>query len=145
MEPLAAPTSDDASERPRPLPPFSLILLVALAGAIGALARWGLASWVQERAGDGFPWGVLAANVVGAFLFGLVFALATDRGWIGERTRVVLLTGFLGAFTTFSTLAFDTTRLLREAEWFDAAANYLGHGVAGIVAVLLGMALGRWV
>ena len=119
--------------------------LIFLAGGLGALARYSLGGWVQNMSGSSFPWGTFTVNILGAFLFGLVFAAATERGAIGATARLVILTGFIGAFTTFSTLAFETNGLIRDSEWLLAAANYLGQGAAGIIAVILGMTLGRLV
>ncbi|HUG91074.1 MAG TPA: CrcB family protein [Planctomycetaceae bacterium] len=117
---------------------------LAAAGAAGTLCRYGLSGLVHALAGEKFPWGTLAVNAVGCFLFGLVWSLAEERMLISGQTRAILLVGFMGAFTTFSTFAFETGGLLRDAEWWPAAANLLAHNALGLLCVFLGFAVGRW-
>jgi fluoride exporter len=117
---------------------------LAVAGAAGALSRYGLSGFAQRIAGERFPWGTLAVNVVGCFAFGIIWTLADDRLIISGQTRFIILTGFMGAFTTFSTFAFETGELLRDSEWRDAALNLLTNNVVGILGVFLGIAVGRW-
>lgn len=122
---------------------MQLIVLVALAGAIGSLARWQVSGLVNARVGPGIHWGTLVVNLMGAFLFGLVYAAATHRGLLGDTARVVLLSGFLGAFTTFSALAFESAEMVTAGRVTLAAVNYIGQGVLGVLAMFAGMALGR--
>lgn len=119
------------------------LLWLFLAGGIGTLARYGLSGAVQRVCPAGFPGGTLAVNVVGCFLFGIVWALAEEQLFISGQTRFIILTGFMGAFTTFSTFAFETGGMLRDAEWWYAAGNALAHNGAGIVAVLAGIAISK--
>lgn len=119
------------------------LLFIAAAGALGTLARFGLASMVQRLAGPGFPWGTTTVNLSGAFLFGLVWTLAEGRLRLGPEVRLVVLTGFMGAFTTFSTLMFETATLARGAEWLAAGLNLVGQNAVGLAALLLGLAVGR--
>lgn len=123
----------------------SQLAWVALAGAAGTLCRYGMASWVQRMAGAGFPWGTFSVNALGSFLFGFVWILAEDRFLISGQTRLILLTGFMGAFTTFSTFAFETEAMLREGQWLAGFGNVAGQTVLGLVCVFLGIALGKWV
>ena len=116
---------------------------LAGAGALGTLARYGVAGVVQRALGGAFPWGTLAVNAVGCLLFGLVWALAEERMVISGETRAILLVGFMGAFTTFSTFAFETSAMLRDAEWSFALANVLSQNVLGIACFFAGLALGR--
>jgi fluoride exporter len=116
---------------------------LAGAGALGTLARYGVGGVVQRALGVAFPWGTLVVNAVGCLLFGLVWALAEERLVISGETRVVLLVGFMGAFTTFSTFAFETSAMLRDAEWSFALANVLSQNVLGIACFFAGLALGR--
>lgn len=118
---------------------------LAVAGAVGTLARYGLGGLVQKYAGAGFPWGTLAVNVLGCFLFGLVWTLAEERLLISGQTRFILLTGFMGAFTTFSTFAFESGQLLRYADWPLVAANVAAQNLLGVGCLFLGFALGRLV
>jgi CrcB protein len=117
------------------------LALVACAGAAGALCRWGLASLVQRMGGAGFPFGTFAVNVLGCLLFGIAFGIVEKRLPLGTEARLVLLTGFLGAFTTFSTYMFETGALLRQGQWLLAAANAFGQIALGLVAVMLGLAI----
>lgn len=117
---------------------------LALAGMLGTLSRYGLSGLVQRLCGPGFPWGTFAVNTVGCFLFGLIWPLAEERLLISGQTRFVILTGFMGAFTTFSTYAFETGQYLNDAEWGLAAANVLGQNVLGLTCLMFGLAVSRW-
>lgn len=120
------------------------ILLLAVAGAAGTLARFGLAGLVQRIApGSEFPWGTLAVNAAGCLLFGVVWSLAEERLIISGATRAIVLVGFMGAFTTFSTFAFETGQMLDDSQWLAAAGNLLVQNVAGVALVLLGIAVGK--
>jgi CrcB protein len=120
------------------------ILLLAIAGALGALSRYGLSGLVQLLAGERFAWGTLAVNALGCFLFGFIWMLAAEeRTLISPQTRFIVLTGFMGAFTTFSTFAFETSRYLDDSQWALAVANLVSQNGLGLVCVLLGMAAGR--
>ena len=119
------------------------LVCLAVAGAAGTLCRYGLASAVQRFSGGRFPWGTLAVNVLGCLLFGLVWSLADERQLISRQTRTVLLVGFLGAFTTFSTFAFETAAFADDRRWLSAAGNVLLQNMAGILAVFIGLWIGR--
>lgn len=119
------------------------ILLIALAGAAGTLSRYGLAGVVQKSFGFSFPWGTFVVNMIGSFLFGIVFTLAEEKLIISGESRIIILSGFMGAFTTFSTLMFETGELLRDSEWLLAAANLGGQNILGIVFLFAGMAIAR--
>jgi len=121
------------------------LLWLALAGAAGTLARYGLQGLVQTAAGASFPWGTFAVNALGCFLFGLVWALGSERMILSPGIRNVILIGFMGAFTTFSTFAAESGRLLGDAEWALAAGNVLLSNVSGIGLFYVGLAFGRWV
>ena len=123
----------------------SKILWMALAGVAGTLSRYWLQGLVQRHAGSVFPWGTLAVNMAGCFLFGLVWSLAEHRLTISSETRTIILVGFMGAFTTFSSFAFESAQLMRDAEWLLAGANIVGQNVCGVAFLFLGLALGRWI
>lgn len=128
---------------------------LAIAGALGTVARYGLSGWAQRAFGDvgeprgwgdsagGFPWGTLVVNVLGCFLFGLVWSLAESGLKLDGHVRLAVLTGFMGAFTTFSTYAFESGQMLRDSQWVFMAINMLAQNGLGLAAVLLGFALGR--
>jgi CrcB protein len=116
---------------------------LAVAGALGALARFWLGGAVQRALGTPFPWGTLVVNTLGCLVIGAVWTLAEERLLISGEVRTIVLVGFVGAFTTFSTFAFETEAMLRDAEWTLAVANVLAQNVLGIACVFLGAALGR--
>jgi len=119
------------------------LLLIALAGSVGTLARYWLAGAVYKVLGSDFPWGTWAVNIFGCFLFGLVWVLAEERFLISGETRVVILVGFMGAFTTFSTYIFESSQMAFESQWLPLAANLAGQNIAGFAGFVLGMILGR--
>jgi fluoride exporter len=115
------------------------VLLIALAGALGALSRYAVGSWVGTRT---FPWATLGINVVGSFLLGVVLHLSVLRDWPATTTAPLAI-GFLGAFTTFSTFSFEVQDLLRT-DRAGAAATYVGVSVAGgVLAAMAGYAAAR--
>lgn len=118
------------------------LVLLGVAGAFGALSRYGLAGAVQSMTGATFPFGTLAVNALGSFAFGVVIALAEDRMVLSPDVRLIVLTGFMGSFTTFSTFAYESSALMRESQWGAAVANVLAQNALGIVCVLIGLALG---
>ena len=119
------------------------VIAIAVAGALGALARYGLEGLVSNRWPGAFPWGTFVVNVTGAFALGFVFVLLTERVTIDTWARSALTIGFLGAYTTFSTLSFETYRLFEDGAVGLALANSLGSLAAGLVAVYLGVVAGR--
>jgi CrcB protein len=119
------------------------LFLLALAGACGTLARYWLSIGVHLTLGRGFPWGTAVVNLLGCLLFGLVWVLADERQVLSPEVRGLLLVGFMGAFTTFSSLIFETGELVRGSQWGLAALNVLGQNALGFVAFYLGTALGR--
>jgi CrcB protein len=114
-------------------------MLIALGGAVGALARYGIAGLVQSRA-DFFPWGTLAVNVLGSFLLGFAFrymeAVAIPAEW-----RQAATVGLLGAFTTFSTFSFETVALAQDGDWRRAVTYLLSSILLGLAAVVAGLGL----
>ena len=119
--------------------------LLALAGALGTLARYGLAGFVHRINGASFPWGTVAVNLTGCFLAGLLWMLFENRWPVPGETRTLVLVGFMGAFTTFSALVLESSELLRSAEWMHAAANVGVQIGLGFVALFAGAVLGRMV
>ena len=121
------------------------IAYIALAGAAGTLARYGVGSLFQRDGLTGVPWGVFIANMIGALLFGLIWSMSEERGWISENMRVIALVGFMGAFTTFSTFAFDNVQMARASEWGWFGANMVLTNVGGLIAVYAGFRVVRLV
>lgn len=117
-----------------------LLLGVAAAGAVGAPARFLVDGFVRSRTRDDLPYGTLLINLSGSFLLGLLTGLALTRGF--PQTPFVLLgAGFCGAYTTFSTFAFETVRLAEEGERGRALVNVAVSIVVGVAAAAAGFAL----
>lgn len=120
------------------------IVAIGIAGALGALARYGLDGVVSRRlTASSFPWGTFVVNVSGAFVLGLLMTLMTEQLTTAPWLRAALTIGLLGAYTTFSTLSYETYRLLEDGAVGLAAANMLGSMAAGLFAVYLGVVAGR--
>jgi len=119
------------------------ILFLAAAGALGTVARAGITEFVQRGLGLKFPWGTVAVNILGCFLFGLVWAFAESRSHINPQLRFVVLVGFMGAFTTFSSYMYDVGLLAQQARLGAALGNVVLQNSVGIVCLLGGLALGR--
>ena len=117
--------------------------LIALAGAAGTLARYWLSGLVYDVLGRDFPWGTAVVNILGCFLFGLVWEAGAERMLLRTEARVVLLTGFMGAFTTFSTFIFESGGLIEDGRYLPALANVGFQTVVGFAALFGGLALGR--
>ncbi|MDA1297610.1 MAG: CrcB family protein [Chloroflexi bacterium] len=116
---------------------------IAFAGALGSLARYGVATYVQRNADTSFPWGVFAVNMLGSFAFGFIWAYSEDHGWVSEDMRTFALAGFLGAFTTFSTFAFDNAQLARSSNWQFFVMNIVLANAAGIALAFAGLRAGK--
>jgi len=119
------------------------ILLVAVGGAIGSVARYVLSLLVLRATGSYFPFGTFTVNLIGCLVFGVIAGAADQRLAISSAARVFLLVGVLGGFTTFSSYAFESFALLRDGQLAAASVNILGQVVAGLVGVALGFALTR--
>lgn len=116
---------------------------VALGSAVGGVARFGLASLIQQRVGPNFPVGTLVVNITGSFLLGLLlrYALATDA--ISPDVRALLTTGFCGGYTTFSTFTYDTVLLVEEGGHGRAALYVVLSVVLSLLGAWLGIAAAR--
>lgn len=119
------------------------VLLVALGGALGSVARYKLSGYVLHQAVDWrFPAGTFAVNVIGCLVAGLLAGLAAQRGILSADTRLLLFTGVLGGFTTFSAFGLETMFLLKRGDVLIASANIVLSVAAGLAALWLGMAVG---
>lgn len=125
------------------LPSLVLAGSVGLAGAFGALARYVLGRFIAERAGSQFPLGTLLINVTGAFAIGLLFAFA-GRKLINPALQSMLATGFLGGYTTFSTMSWEGVQLARGGSTRLSLLYLAGNVAFGLLAAVLGLALGWW-
>jgi CrcB protein len=117
--------------------------VVALGSAIGGCARHGIGGAVARRFGTAFPWGTFVVNVTGCFVIALFLTLAADRAGLDARWRLFVAVGVCGGYTTFSALAWETSKLVEGRDWALAAANVAGSAFAGLAAVWLGCVLAR--
>ena len=116
------------------------VLLVMLGGSIGALSRYGVSLLAVKLFGPRFPWGTLMVNLAGCFLIGLAFALAErGSGVMNPSIRLFFVTGYLGALTTFSTYALETTNAVSAQSSMVAVFNFAANNLLGVALVLLGM------
>ncbi|MFA5632388.1 MAG: fluoride efflux transporter CrcB [Porticoccaceae bacterium] len=113
------------------------ILLVAFFGALGTLARYGLAALIQPLAGGRFPISTLLVNVLGSLIMGVLYVLILEKLWLAPEWRSFLMVGFLGAFTTFSAFSLDTLALWQNGQPLLAVA----YVVASLVLCLGGVAV----
>ena len=114
-------------------------LWVALGGAIGSMGRYGLGLWLARH--EGFPWGTLAANILGSFIIGVCAGFFLDEQR-KSTSAIFLMPGFCGGFTTFSAFSLQTVELMREQAWLKVAANIGGSVMVCLACVWLGWMLG---
>jgi CrcB protein len=122
-------------------------LWVAIGGALGSMARYGLGGLVSDKFGQAFPWGTLVINVTGSFVIGFLGALTAPGGKMTPQSRVLatqlLITGVCGGYTTFSSFSLQTLNLLRDREWLYAGGNIVLSVILCMIAVWLGYLLGN--
>jgi CrcB protein len=118
-------------------------LLICLGGAIGTGARYGIALWTAHRYGASFPYGTLLVNIVGSLLLGIIIQLSLATTLVGPDLRLILTTGVLGGFTTYSTFNYETLALLRDGAWTMAVTNIAITLFGCLVAGVLGIAIAR--
>ncbi len=124
---------------------FSLLLAgeVGVAGALGAVARYLLGYAIARRSKSSFPVNTLIINVSGALLIGFIFALTTKQ-FLSSSAQSILATGFLGGYTTFSTMAWESVQLTRSGSRTRSLLYLGGNVVPGLLAAALGVLLGGW-
>ena len=120
------------------------LLLLGLAGALGTLARYALTAFVRSTFASQMPWGTWLVNILGCFLFGLVWAMSEDFPSFSPEARLVVLVGFMGAFTTFSTYIFENAALYSSGLYLSMALNILGQNILGFAMFFLGASLVRF-
>ena len=117
------------------------VLLIAIFGAIGTLARYGLQGFVQIRTSSTFPYGTLLINLTGCFLLALTYQLTVNRMIISPELRFAVGVGFFGGYTTFSSFGWETAKMLEDGAWLPAAA-YVGSSVVfGLLLSIAGIRL----
>jgi CrcB protein len=117
------------------------LLLIALFGAIGTLARYGLQGIVQIRATSAFPYGTLLVNLSGCFLLGLIGQFTLNRLVISPDWRVAIAVGFFGGYTTFSSFGWETAKMLEDGEWLRATTYVAASIVVGLLLSVAGIRL----
>lgn len=116
------------------------IILVAFAGALGALCRYGMVNYIGGRL---FPWGTLLVNVLGSLLMGLAFVYIMERAVFPVEFKPFIMTGFLGAFTTYSAFSLEAWQLIDRGELFPALAYIIGTTLLCILALFIGVLMAR--
>ena len=116
--------------------------MIALGGALGAIARYQLATFIQARIPVGFPWGTFIVNITGCLVMGVTTTVLTDR-LVHPNWRFLIPIGFIGAYTTFSTFELETFRAVNDGAWLVGGLNVVGSVLAGYIALWLGVVLTR--
>ncbi|MGH7895832.1 MAG: fluoride efflux transporter CrcB [Candidatus Binatia bacterium] len=117
-------------------------LLVGLGGFLGANARYLVGLWLTAALGATFPWGTMVVNLTGSFAAGVLLGVGDGRG-LATGARLLLVTGFLGGYTTFSAFTVETMRLAEQSGLAAATTNVLASVGVGLVAATIGLAVGR--
>ena len=112
---------------------------ISIGAILGANARYWLGTWITQKTSAEFPFGTLIINLIGSLLIGFIMTLVTDRILDDVRWKLVLVIGFLGAFTTFSTFSYDNYLLLIKGAWIPGLVNILASALVGIIAVAIGV------
>ena len=120
-------------------------LLIAIGAALGANARYLVGVWAGNRLGADFPYGTFMVNTAGSFVLGFLLALGIERLQLSPEARLLLVVGFLGSFTTFSSYTVESLNLWREAGLWPSLLNIAGNNLVGLFCAVLGAALARWV
>ena len=123
-------------------PGFNKVLLVMVGGGLGAVSRYGIGLLSARLWGPHFPWGTFSVNLVGCFLIGLLFAFVDRARFLTPDLRLLLVTGYLGALTTFSTFALETINAGRFGLTLQPLANILVNNIGGLALVVIGMRVG---
>lgn len=127
---------------------YATFIAVGLGGALGAMFRYAISLWSVQRLEALMPSaalvGTLIANAFGAFLIGVLFVVITEKGLIAESWRPLLVVGFLGALTTFSTFSLEAVGLLQQGEWLTAMVYVLGSVIICLFLTWAGIELARW-
>jgi len=119
------------------------ILFIAAGGAIGAIMRYAVSNGIHMLAGRAFPYGTLTVNVVGSLLMGVLYILFVERLSVTPEWRAILLIGFLGAFTTFSTFSMETYNLIENGDMLKAFLNIFLSVTVCLLATWIGVVIGR--
>ena len=119
--------------------------MIALGGAVGAIARYQVAAMIQARVPAGFPLGTFVVNITGCLVMGIATTLLTERLVVHPNWRFLIPIGFVGAYTTFSTFELETFRAMNEGSFLIGAGNIVGSVLAGYISLWIGIVLPRMV
>jgi CrcB protein len=117
------------------------IFWIALFGAIGTLARYGLQGLVQTRMGSTFPYGTLLINLSGCFFLGLIGQFTLNRMVVSPEMRMAIAIGFFGGFTTFSSFGWETAKMLEAGDWLRATTYVTASVALGLILSVAGIRL----
>ncbi len=118
---------------------YAVLAAVAAGGAIGSVARYLIAGWVQSAAWAGFPFGIFAVNISGGLIMGILIELMALKWNISLEMRAFLTTGILGGYTTFSTFSLDSALLIERGAYASAAFYIAGSAILSVVALFAGL------
>jgi len=119
------------------------VLVISIGAIAGANARWVISRFAAKILSPIFPYGTLVINVTGSFIVGFFMIWATERVLIDPRWRLLIVVGFCGAFTTFSSFAFETMAYFEQGQWLLLLTNVVSNNLLCLGAALAGMALAR--
>ncbi len=119
------------------------VLVISLGAIFGANARWMISRYLAKVIGPVFPYGTLVINVVGSFMVGFFVVWSTERALLDPRWRLLIVVGFCGAFTTFSSFAFETMAYFQQGQYTLMMTNFVSNNLLCLAAALGGMALAR--
>jgi len=122
---------------------LSDVLIISIGAVFGANCRWLISRWAAKFISPLFPFGTLFINVTGSFIVGFFMIWSTQRVLLDPRWRLLIAVGFCGAFTTFSSFAFETMAYFQQGQWMMMAANFVSNNLLCVGAALAGMALAR--
>ncbi len=120
------------------------VLLIGAGAFLGANARFLVSGWIARHVDPALPWGTLAVNVSGSLLIGAFLAWTGERVVTDPGLRLLVAVGFCGSYTTFSSFAFESMRLLEQGHWWGAAGSMVLNNALALGAVVAGVALVRW-
>jgi fluoride exporter len=118
-------------------------LIISLGAIVGANARYLISRFAAKELGPVFPYGTLFINISGSLIVGFFMIWAAERVLVDPRWRLLIVVGFCGAFTTFSSYAFETMAYFEQGQWLLMCTNILSNNILCLLGALAGMALAR--
>lgn len=118
-------------------------IYIGLGGFFGAISRYSISKWIENKYSSSFPYGTLTVNLLGSFLLGFLMTYFLDKSTLNPIYRTAITTGLLGALTTFSTFAYETIMLFEEESYLFAFLNIFSNLILGITLVFVGIKLAK--